>query len=95
MRICQVVSGLVVFCQQFRDECDILLCILQPFTWSLCYCHRKFVVFLSMGGKTLINKFSYMSRVGVNREDEVARVRPQFTTTAQGHTRICHPLQSL
>lgn len=64
MRIDQVVSGLVVFCQQLRDESDTLLCILQPFTWSMCYSHRKFVVFLSMGGETLISKFSYISTVG-------------------------------
>lgn len=52
------------------------------------------MVFLSMGGETLITKFSNMTTVEVNREDEVTPVRPQFTTTAQGHARICCPLWS-
>lgn len=93
MRICQVVSGVVVICQKFRDDSDTLLCILQSFTWSVCYCQRKFMVFLFMGDETL-TKFSNVSTVGVNREDEVTPVRPQFTTTAQGHIRICCPLWS-
>lgn len=62
-----MVSGLVVFCQQFRNESGILLSF-----YLVCVSLSQEVDgFPLYGGETLINKFFYMSTVGVKREGKM------------------------
>lgn len=65
MGICQEVSSQCfppAVCG-LRDESLNYFCAsCNPVNWSVCCCHRKFMILLSVSGETLINKITWQEQ---------------------------------